>query len=154
MNKVGEQLLTLCKSYDLQIANGRSQGDFLGNYTHHNKNTGQSVVDLALISDALFPLMDDFKIMPQNTYSDHCKIVLTIKNRRLLPSPETYEWCSLTPEYKWDCEDSPQKFIAALNRDEIRNLMDECSQRIQAGLTESSAVYSYRKFSKKQLIYR
>ena len=48
MNKVGEKLLFLCKSYDLQIANGRSQGDFLGNYTHHNKNTGQSVVDLAL----------------------------------------------------------------------------------------------------------
>ena len=148
MNKVGEQLLTLCKSYDLQIANGRSQGDFLGNFTHHNKNTGQSVVDLALISDALFPLMDDFKIMPQDTYSDHCKIVLTIKNQRPLPSLETYEWCSLTPEYKWDYEDSPQKFIAALNRDEIRNLMDECSQRIQAGLTESSGVLLQEIFQK------
>ena len=138
MNKIGEHILGLCKSYDLQIANGRSQGDFLGNFTHHNKNTGQSVVDLALISDALFPFMDDFKVLPQNTYSDHCKIVLTIKNLKAIPNPQTYEWQSLSPEYKWDSETSPLKFLEAFNLDEIKNLMNDCSQRIEAGLTESS----------------
>ena len=67
----------------MQIANGRLCGDFLGNFTHHNKNTGQSAVDLVLISDGLFPYIDDFKVLPQPEFSDHCKIVLTIKNLNL-----------------------------------------------------------------------
>ena len=78
--KVGEKIIQLCKSYDLQVGNGRLPGDCLGNFTHHNKNTGQSTVDLALISDALYPNVDDFKVLPQTEYSDHCKVVLSLKN--------------------------------------------------------------------------
>ena len=58
--KIGEKIINLCKSYDMQIGNGRMKGDFLGNFTHHNKNTGQSAVDLALISDNLYTFIDDF----------------------------------------------------------------------------------------------
>ena len=64
----------------MQIGNGRLKGDFLGNFTHFNKNKGQSTVDLALISDTLFTDIDDLKVLPQEVYSDHCKIILTIKN--------------------------------------------------------------------------
>ena len=76
---VEEKIINLCKSYDMQIANGRLCGDSLGNFAH-NKNTGQSTVDLVLISDGLFPYIDDFKVLPQPEFSDHCKIVQTIKN--------------------------------------------------------------------------
>ena len=138
LNKVGEKVLSLCKSYDLQIANGRSHGDFLGNFTHHNKNTGQSTVDLALLSDPLFPKMDDFKILPQNVYSDHCKIVLTLKNFRPVIGNDDYEWQPLQKEYKWDSENSPLKYTEALNSQEIRTLIESCNQHIQAGLIESS----------------
>ena len=79
----GEKIINLCKSYDMQITNGRLCGDFLGNFTHHNKNTGQSALDLVLISGGLFPYIDDFKVLPQPEFSDHCKIVLTIKNLNL-----------------------------------------------------------------------
>ena len=75
---VEEQIINICKSYDMQIANGRLCEDFLGNFTH-NKNTGQSTVDLVLISDDHFPYIDDFKVLLQPEFSDHCKIVLTIK---------------------------------------------------------------------------
>ena len=51
----------------MQIANGRFPGDIFGNFTHYNKNK----VDLALISDALLPCIEDFKILPQPNYSDH-----------------------------------------------------------------------------------
>ena len=33
LNKVGEKLLSLCKGYDIQIANGKFPGPFLGNFT-------------------------------------------------------------------------------------------------------------------------
>ena len=53
----------LCSyAYDVQIANGRTRGDFLASFTHPNKNTGQSVVDLTLISDCLYPYVEDFKV--------------------------------------------------------------------------------------------
>ena len=73
-NNIGENVIHLCKSYDMQIANGRMRGDFLDNFTHHNKNNGQSVVDLALLSDCLYPYIEDFKVLHQPEFSDHCKI--------------------------------------------------------------------------------
>ena len=138
LNKVGEKLLLLCKSYDMQIANGRTHGDFLGNFTHYNKNTGQSTVDLAVVSDPLFPKIDDFKILPQNIYSDHCKIVLSLKNCRTPLKTENYQWQPLKKEYKWNWESSPQKYSDALNSDEIRTMIENCDQHIQAGLIQSS----------------
>ena len=78
INKIGETIIQLCKSYDMQIANGRMKGD-LGNFTHHNKNTGQSVIDLTLISDGLYPYIEDFKVLSQPEFSGHCKIVLNNK---------------------------------------------------------------------------
>ena len=80
LNQTGQKILQLCCSYDMQIANGRFKGDIFGNFTHHNKNIGQSTVDLALVSDFIFSKIDDFKVLPQDCYSDHCKIILSIKN--------------------------------------------------------------------------
>ena len=58
---VGERILQLYKSFDMQIENGRMKGDLFGNFTHYNKNQGQSTIDLALISDTLYSLIEDFK---------------------------------------------------------------------------------------------
>ena len=59
-NNKGLKLIDICKCYDMQIANGRFIGDCWGNFTHHNKNKGESTVDLAVISDNLFPLTRRF----------------------------------------------------------------------------------------------
>ena len=135
----GEKIIQLCKSYDIQIANGRFPGDFLGNFTHHNKNTGQSTVDLALISDALYPNIDDFKVLPQTEYSDHCKIVLSIKNiKHIEQENNQYKWLDRNTGFKWDKTTSPNKFKNAINTPRIQDLIYECKQRIEAGLIESS----------------
>ena len=137
-NKIGEKIIHLCKSYDMQIANGRMRGDFLGNFTHHNKNTGQSVVDLTLISDSLYPYIEDFKVLPQPEFSDHCKIVLIIKNMKPIKTKQNnYKWLDRKPEYKWD-KDSPQKFQTALNSEKIKTIINNCKQRLEAGVIESS----------------
>ena len=148
MNKVGEIILQLCNSYDMQIANGRTKGDILGNFTHFNKNVGQSTVDLALVSDDLFPKLEDFKVLPQNFYSDHCKIILSLTNFRPgEASTENYEWQPLQKTYKWT-DESPLKYLNALNSLDIDNLLDNCSQHIEAGLIESSGVLLQKIFQK------
>ena len=128
---VGRMILELCKSYDMQIGNGRTKGDFMGNFTHHNKNTGQSTVDLALISDSLFTKINDLQVLPQPVFSDHCKIILTIGN--LKPQSETmkpkYNWREATVGYKWD-KDSPEKLRKALEMVNISKLADECRSKI------------------------
>ena len=74
-NSNGIKLLNLCKGFELQVANGRFTGDFCGNFTYHNKNKGASTVDLTIISDNLFPLTDDLRVLPQTEFSDHCQII-------------------------------------------------------------------------------
>ena len=137
--KVGEKIIQLCKSYDLQVGNGRLPGDCLGNFTHHNKNTGQSTVDLALISDALYPNVDDFKVLPQTEYSDHCKVVLSLKNLKPAKTKnENYKWINRNPGFKWDVEKSPEKFKKSISSNQIKCMIQDCEQRIEAGLIESS----------------
>ena len=99
MNRVGEIILELCRSYDLQIANGRTRGDILGNFTHFNKNTEQSAVDIALVSDSMYYTLEDFMVLPQDFFSDHSKIVLTIKNIKELQNYENYNWQKLRKTY-------------------------------------------------------
>ena len=114
------------------------RGDFLGSFTHHNKTTGQSVVDLTLISDSLYPYIEDFKVLPQPEFSDHCKIVLIIKNMKPIKTKQNnYKWLDRKPEYKWD-KDSPQKSQTALNSEKIKTIINNCKQRIEAGVIESS----------------
>ena len=137
-NNIGENVIHLCKSYDMQIANGRMRGDFLGNFTHHNKNNGQSVVGLALLSDCLYPYIEDFKVLPLPEFSDHCKIVLIINNTKPIKTKQKdYKWLDRKHEYKWG-KDSPEKFQAALNSQKVKAIIDNCKQRIEAGLIESS----------------
>ena len=150
LNKIGEKLLQICKSYDMQIANGRTRGDFIGNFTHHNKHKGQSAVDLALISDTLFPHIDDFKVLPQTDVSDHSKIVLTISNIKPiinLDSNNNYQWHERKREYKWE-DDSPQKFLTAINSAEVKTIINDCKQHIEAGLIESSGILLQEIFQK------
>ena len=122
----------------MQIANGRMRGDCLGNFTHHNKNNGQSIVDLALISDCLYPYIEDVKVLPQPEFSDDCKIVLIINNMKPIKTKQKdYKWLDRKHEYKWD-KDIPEKFQAALNSQKVKAIIDNCKQRIEAGLIESS----------------
>ena len=39
-NGEGKKILNLCKSFDLMLLNGRTLGDFWGNFTHYNNNGG------------------------------------------------------------------------------------------------------------------
>ena len=110
----------------MQIENGRFRGNCCGNHTHNNKNKGESTVDLAIISDSLIEHVDDFKVFPQLDYSDHSKIILTIKNvKPLAELPSTdYNWGLIEPGFKWN-EIEPD-FLTALNSEEVLNEINSC----------------------------
>ena len=138
--KIGEKIIQLCKSYDMQIGNGRTKGDFMGNYTHHNKNTGQSTIDLALISDNLYPFIDDFKVLPQTVYSDHCKIVLTVKNLKPIEQKKVnYKWLQYKADYKWD-ENSPEKYKTALGSPKVIQLIEKCKHQIETSQIQEAGI--------------
>lgn len=57
----GRALNAMCIQSGLRILNGRTVGDFLGQYTCHTPR-GSSVVDYTLVSESLFKNMSFFKV--------------------------------------------------------------------------------------------
>ena len=117
--------------------NGRVNGDQWGNFTHSNKNCGESTIDLAIVSDALFPHITDLKVLPLNAYSDHSKIILAIDNVLLPPAKKTdYNWVNLKKGYTW--EKIENKLLNAMRTPPILTKIQQCKQFLDAGLIESS----------------
>ena len=52
-NSMGEKLLDLCKGHDLQLLNGRMNGDSQGAFTFYDTKEGASAIDIAVTSDPL-----------------------------------------------------------------------------------------------------
>jgi len=75
----GRKVITYCKSFDFVILNGRTRGDFSGNYTHLNFNNGPSAIDYGICNDMGYELIDNFLVLPMNELSDHSKIVTILK---------------------------------------------------------------------------
>ena len=72
-NRYGNHLLSLCKSAQLRICNGRKLGDIFGSYTCYTPY-GQSCVDYCLVSPRLFDSVQTFSVGQMSTLSDHCPI--------------------------------------------------------------------------------
>ena len=124
------------------ILNGRTNGDYWGNFTHYNKNKGASTVDLAIISGKTFENVKSFRVLPQQDISDHCKIVTQIDNINQTFSikpeeQETYNWLKLPNKYKWE-ENQVDKYKKVLDSDEIKMLISQAEQTLEAGLIEST----------------
>jgi hypothetical protein len=75
-NAAGLKLLSFCRESGLFILNGRSSSDSEGHYTYISSR-GSSVIDYALLSDAMFfDLEWDFSIVPCDL-TEHLPIALT-----------------------------------------------------------------------------
>ena len=144
INNNGLKLIDLCKSYDMQIANGRSRDDRWGNFTHFNKNKGESTVDMAILSDTMMKITNDFKVLPQPDYSDHCKIIITIDNLKTMAIAPKHISKFRQPQHQWN--KNPDTCIKAFNDPNIKKSIDDCKECLEAGLIESSGK-KYRTFS-------
>ena len=139
VNPQGLKLIDFCKSFDIQILNGRTNSDPWGSFTHYNINKGASTIDYALASDSLSDEIKSFNVMPQNEYSDHCKIIVRVKNVlvKTIDNTTTYNWHCAPPAFKWDTN-THKSFKTALMSPEIQTLVDQCTQYLEAGLINPS----------------
>ena len=78
-NSSGIKLLDICLSSDLRIANGRAGDDAGIGQVTFSSFSGQSVIDYALITQALFSEIECFKVHDFYTFSTHAPIQLTFK---------------------------------------------------------------------------
>ena len=69
-NNFGKKLVDLCHGFNLCIANGRTPGDRLGNYTCFN-NRGASVVDYVIPDRGFFSSISRLQILPPDFMSKH-----------------------------------------------------------------------------------
>ena len=143
INPMGRKLIDLCKGHDLQILNGRLNGDSCGAFTFYDYKDGASTIDIAVASDPLYPLLKSFVVFRQDEISQHCKIVVRIKNLKSdLPdeagTEDTYPWIQLQKNYKWS-DTSAVNFTRTLGSPELANLVQECTQYLDAKLIEPAA---------------
>ena len=77
-NAFGRHLLSLCRSSDLRICNGRLPGDRDGKFTCHPLTGGHSTVDYFLACPSLMPLCHRLRVDSPFTGTDHCILRLTL----------------------------------------------------------------------------
>ena len=124
VNQRGNELLDLCKSFDINIANGRKNGDLFGKYTCFKWN-GSSVVDYLLASNPLFDQISSFKVGKFTPwFSDHSPIYSTLDLRTGIAetSPEIPKE-KAPKRFVWS-EAGKQKFLNMLNSHEFSRKLD------------------------------
>jgi exonuclease III len=77
-NSSGMKLIDILLSTDLKIVNGRCKSDEVGNFTYISNN-GNSLIDYAILSQDLFPIIDNFYVHDLFTFSPHRPIELDLK---------------------------------------------------------------------------
>ena len=81
VNSNGRRLLSLCKSTNHIIANGRLHDDVPGRFTYCCERA-MSVVDYVLLKPADFSSIIDFKILNDSIFSDHRCLHFTLQRKQ------------------------------------------------------------------------
>ena len=136
-NSHGNKIINFCKTYDFKILNGRMKGDAIGNFTHLNAATnGTSTIDYGLCNQYMYQKVENVIILPLNEISDHSKIATILKcNTTPKINEDEYNWKKLKTRFKWD-KKNIKMFINNFKVKERE--IDEISQRVEAGLIEST----------------
>ena len=100
-NNYGRKLDNLCKTFNLVIANGRTPGDRLGNFTCHT-NRGNSVVDYLISDQSLFQQISRLNILPPEFGSVHCPLSLILNCQFKKCNPTKKAPLPHPPKLIWD----------------------------------------------------
>ena len=103
----------------LKILNGRTLGDSTGKLTCHKSN-GSSLVDYFLISSWAREHVNSLQVKEFTSYSDHCPLVLSLTTYEpFTDSCVIPDFATMPNGFKWDNNNSPRDFMAALNDPDI-----------------------------------
>ena len=100
VNSNGKIMMNIINDAHLIVVNGRTVGDFIGNYTCDKWN-GSSCVDLCIVRYENYNDVISYKVLSPTVYSDHRPISLRLKtNIPTYTKPES----DLTPikRYVWN----------------------------------------------------
>ena len=103
LNNHGKRLLSICKSADLRILNGRVSGDSLERATFHGRN-GISVIDYAMCDQDLFLNISNFIVKQPSPLSDHSLIITWLninKNNSTIESLANNSLTRLPKQFIW-----------------------------------------------------
>ena len=146
INSHGKKIINLCRTCNLKILNGRSEGDPLGMLTYLNENLGASTIDYSICNIPFFQSVKNFMVLPQNELSDHCKIVTELNHTALNITSEIddYNWLKLKNKIEWN-DQYAKRFNEFLSN--CTESINEIKQRLEAGLIESSGILIQQLFS-------
>ena len=128
-NSNGKELLDLCKTYNLCIANGRKTGDHIGNFTSFQPG-GNSVIDYTIIPQAMYQSIVTFNVGELLPWiSDHCAIhcVIDIGESICDETPDASPAIPLPTTWHWD-DNSAEKVENFLKGDEAKGIIDQISR--------------------------
>ena len=118
-----QHLLDLVINNQMKILNGRTLGDSLGKFTCHKWN-GSSCVDYFIASPHASCLGKSLRVLPLNSYSDHCPLLLNISAYRpFIANFNIPDLVCMPARYKWESS-SPAEFKAALSAPEVESMLN------------------------------
>jgi hypothetical protein len=102
INTYGKSLAELCCGNELIILNGRTKGDYIGQFTCHTYN-GASVVDYTMVSSEMLQSVNHFTVSNITEFSHHCFLSFALEAEprlgvdkgetlQLLPLPASFVW--------------------------------------------------------------
>ena len=136
VNSHGNNILNICRTYNLKILNGRSMGDPLGMNTYFDPNLGGSTIDYGICSQNFYKHIKNFMVLPQTETSDHCKIVTELNHMYInIDKEDGYKGIKFPKKFKW-VNKFAGKFKEVLENSTVS--LNEIDQRLVAGLVQSS----------------
>ena len=98
-NQYGKNLIKVCQSFNLYVANGRTPGDRLGNFTCYTSR-GPSMVDLIIGDHCSIKSIKRLHVLPPTFNSVHCPLSFVISCgtskslavKKLEPRPAKVKW--------------------------------------------------------------
>ncbi len=122
INKLGKELVEMCRASGLFILNGRIRGDSLGRFTYCSA-LGRSVVDYA-ISDMDPSSFSAFTVKTQTPLSDHSQINIYLRKHAINTlKKQPNKLYDLNQPYRW-APNSAEQFAEILNSNEIKEAIN------------------------------
>ena len=130
INQHGKKLNKICNNLSLHVANGRTPGDLLGNFTCFT-NRGTSTVDLVIADIHTIDQVRELKVLPPEFTSVHAPISVKLKCEFSEPK-NTTTTIPLPPKIIWDPEKVPalrEALLLPKNNQTIEELKNTLENR-------------------------
>ena len=144
-NTRGKKLIDLCIMSDLNIVNGRKNGDLFGEKTCFRWN-GSSLIDLVICSSSLFTTISYLQVgefLPWLT--DHCPVSFSLNVNIMVMQSTKIKLSEVPGKFLWDTE-ATKHFEITLQSNWVRRIKDCTIQNYFSVLKTQSKMRTYIRY--------